>query len=121
MAAKESQGLQAIVIVLTILLLLTGVGLLLVNNARKTAVAQATDAQRQVSDSQSAQAKLQAEANSYKTWIGFPEDALFETLTPQYEEDAERYKAGDDAPFAYRSTLENVAEENRATARNEAA
>ena len=34
MAARENQGLQAIVITLTILVLLLGVGLLLVNNAR---------------------------------------------------------------------------------------
>ena len=84
MAAKENQGLQAIVIVLTIFLLLTGVGLLLVNNARKTAVAQAADAQQQVNTSNTTQAKLQAEANSYKTWIGFPEDALLESLQPQF-------------------------------------
>ena len=59
MAAKENQGLQAIVIVLTILLLLTGVGLLLVNNARKTAVAQVTDLQAQVGKSNETQAKLE--------------------------------------------------------------
>jgi hypothetical protein len=121
MAAKESQGLQAIVITLTILLLLTGVGLLLVNNSRKTAVAQVADAQRQVQEANSALAQAQAEANTYKTWIGFPEDALLATLQPQYDEDAKRYKVGEDAAFAYRTALENVAEENRATARNEAA
>jgi hypothetical protein len=119
MAAKESQGLQAIVIVLTILLLLTGVGLLLVNNARKTAVAQAADAQRQASDSQSAQAKLQAEANSYKQWIGFQEGDLFETLQPLYEEDAKRYNTSEEGTFAYKTALESVTEENRALARNE--
>ena len=120
MAAKDSQGLQATVIVLAILFLITLVAAIRVNNSRKTAVAQAADAQRQVQESQSAQAKLQAEANTYKQWIGFPEDALLETLQPQYEEDAKRFNAGDDAPLAYRTALENLTEENRATARNEA-
>ena len=121
MAAKENQGLQAIVIVLTILLLLTGVGLLLVNNARKTAVAQAADAQQQVNTSSAAQAKLQAEANSYKTWIGFPEDSLLESLQPQFDEDAKRFKATEEAGLQYRTMLENVVEENRVIAKNEAA
>jgi hypothetical protein len=121
MAAKENQGLQAIVIVLTIFLLLTGVGLLLVNNARKTYVAQLAAAQQEVSNSRTAQAKLQTEANNYKAWIGFPEDALYETLVPQYEEDAKRYKATEEAALQYRTMLENVVEENRVIARNEAA
>jgi hypothetical protein len=120
MAAKDSQGLQAIVIVLTIFLLLTGVGLLLVNNARKTAVAQAADSQRQVQESNTAQGKLQAEANNYKRWIGFPEDAQIEVLQTQYDEDGKRFGATEDAPLQYRTTLENLQEEYRAIARNEA-
>jgi hypothetical protein len=121
MAAKENQGLQAIVIVLTIFLLLTGVGLLLVNNARKTAVAQAADAQRQVSESSSAQAKLQAEANTYKSWIGFPEDALYDSLTPQFEEDAKRYGQNmEEASRQYKRMLDNIYEENRKLIQNEA-
>ena len=120
MAAKENQGLQAIVIVLTIFLLLTGVGLLLVNNARKTAVAQAADAQRQVSDSSSAQAKLQAEANQYKSWIGFDEDALYDSLTPQFEEDSKRYGQNmEEASRQYKRMLDNIYEENRKLIQNE--
>jgi hypothetical protein len=121
MAAKDNQGLQAIVIVLTIFLLLTGVGLLLVNNARKTAVAQAADAQTQMSKMQSDTAKAQAEANTYKQWIGFPEDALFETLTPQYEEDAQLYgKNMEEAGRQYKRMLEYINEENRKLIQNEA-
>jgi hypothetical protein len=121
MAAKENQGLQAIVIVLTIFLLLTGVALLLVNNRRKTLDAQVADAQRQVSDSNSAQAKLQAEANQYKSWIGFPEDALYDSLTPQFEEDAKRYGPNmEEASRQYRRMLDNIYEENRKLIQNEA-
>lgn len=121
MAAKENQGLQAIVIVLTIFLLLTGVGLLLVNNARKTAVAQVADLQQRQTESQSAQAKLQAEANNYKAWIGFPEDALYDTLTPQVEEDKTRYGLGvDEASRQYKTMLQNVFEEKEKLVKNEA-
>jgi chemotaxis protein histidine kinase CheA len=120
MAARDSQGLQATVIVLAILFLITLVAAIWVNNSRKTAVAQATDAQRQKQEADAAQAKLQAEANTYKQWIGFPEDAVLETLQPQYEADAKIYASGD-TPLAYKTALENLAEENRATARNEAA
>jgi hypothetical protein len=121
MAAKENQGLQAIVIVLTIFLLLTGVGLLLVNNARKTAVAQAADAQQRATTSDSATAKMQAEANSYKSWIGFPEDALFESLQPQFDEDAKRYGQNmEEASRQYKRMLDNIYEENRKLIQNEA-
>lgn len=120
MAAKENQGLQAIVIVLTIFLLLTGVGLLLVNNARKTYVAQVADMQRQLSDSTAAQAKLQAEANSYKAWIGFPEDALYESLQPQFDADAKQYGQNmEEASRQYKRMLDNIHEENRKLTQNE--
>ncbi|MBA4107725.1 MAG: hypothetical protein C0485_18485 [Pirellula sp.] len=121
MAAKENQGLQAIVIVLTIFLLLTGVGLLLVNNARKTAVAQVADLQTKQSASQASEAKLQAEANNYKAWIGFPEDALYDSLAPQVEEDKTRFGLGvDEASRQYKTMLQNVFEEKEKLVKNEA-
>jgi len=121
MAAKENQGLQAIVIVLTIFLLLTGVGLLLVNNARKTAVAQVADLQTKQSESQTAQAKLQQEASNYKAWVGFQEDALYDTLAPQVEEDKNRYGLGvDEASRTYKTMLQNVFDEKEKLVKNEA-
>jgi cell division protein FtsL len=120
MAAKDSQGLQATVIVLAILFLITLVAAIWVNNSRKTAVAQAADAQRQKQEADTAQAKLQAEANTYKQWIGFDEGATLETLQPMYDEDAKQFNASEESPLAYRTALQNLAEENRATARNEA-
>jgi hypothetical protein len=121
MAAKENQGLQAIVIVLTIFLLLTGVGLLLVNNARKTAVAQVADLQTRQSASQASEAKLQAEANNYKSWIGFQEDAVYDSLAPQFEEDKARFGLGvDEASRQYKTMLQNVFEEKEKLVKNEA-
>lgn len=121
MAAKENQGLQAIVIVLTIFLLLTGVGLLLVNNARKTAVAQVADLQTQQTAARTAEAKLQAEANNYKAWIGFSEDALYESLVPQFEEDKARFGVGvEEGNLKYKTMLQNVFNENETRMKNEA-
>ena len=121
MAAKENQGLQAVVIVLTIFLLLTGVGLLLVNNARKTAVAQVADLQTKQTASQASEAKLQQESSNYKTWVGFPEDALYDTLAPQVEEDKNRYGLGvDEASRTYKTMLQNVFDEKEKLVKNEA-
>lgn len=121
MAAKENQGLQAIVIVLTIFLLLTGVGLLLVNNARKTAVAQVAELQTQQTASRTSEAKMQAEANNYKAWIGFPEDALYDSLEPQFTEDKTRFGLGvDEASRQYKTMLQNVFEEKEKLVKNEA-
>jgi len=121
MAAKENQGLQAIVIVLTIFLLLTGVGLLLVNNARKTSVAQVADLQTQQTESRASEAKMQAEANNYKAWIGFPEDALYDSLEPQFGEDKTRFGLGvDEASRQYKTMLQNVFEEKEKLVKNEA-
>src|SRR5687767_2007677 len=121
MAAKENQGLQAIVIVLTIFLLLTGVGLLLVNNSRKTAVAQVADLQKQSSDNQAVASKAQAEANTYKTWNGASEDALLESLQPEFEADQKKYGVGlPEASRGYKPMLENLYTENQTLGKNEA-
>ncbi|QDS99674.1 hypothetical protein [Adhaeretor mobilis] len=91
MAAKENQGLQAIIIVLTLLVLGLLVSVFLVNNAKKTARAQADDLQTRNTESQRAQSQLQEEANNYKTWMGFsPEDSI-DTLREPYTADMARY------------------------------
>ncbi|MCC6493289.1 MAG: hypothetical protein IT424_09730 [Pirellulales bacterium] len=121
MAAKENQGLQAIVIVLTILFLLAGVGLLLVNNARKTAVARAESAEKASADSQRAAAEAQSEANNYKAWIGFPEDAVYASLEPQYKADQDRFgKNMEEQSRNYKTMLENIDAERQTLVKNEA-
>jgi hypothetical protein len=120
MAAKENQGLQAVVIVLTILLLLIGVGLVLVNNSRKTYLAERDAARTELNDANSKVAKAEAEAGNYKNWIGFKEDALFESLQPQFDEDMKRFGIGDDeASKHYKTMLENVFEEKEKLVKNE--
>jgi hypothetical protein len=121
MAARENQGLQAIVIVLTILLLLTGVGLLLVNNARKTRTAEVADLQAKASKSNETQAKLQAENSSLKGWIGFDENAAIDGLSEDFKKDQDRYGTGlEEANRHYRPMLEYLSTENRTLAKNEA-
>ncbi|BBO33577.1 hypothetical protein [Lacipirellula parvula] len=120
MAAKENQGLQAVVIVLTIFLLLFVVGLVVVNNWRKTAIAERDASRTELNEANSKVAKAEAEAGNYKNWIGFKEDALFESLQPQFDEDMKRFGIGDDeASKHYKTMLENVFEEKEKLVKNE--
>lgn len=121
MAARENQGLQAIVITLTILVLLLGVGLLLVNNARKTAVASAKDASDRATRSSSDQAKAQSESETYKQWIGFATGDAYDALQKRYDDDMKKYGANvDEQSRKYATLLDNVYEENRKLVQNEA-
>jgi len=121
MAARENQGLQAIVITLTILVLLLGVGLLLVNNARKTAVAAAKDASDRATQASSNQAKAQSESDTYKSWIGFASGEAYEALQKRYDDDMKKYGANvDEQSRKYATLLDNTFEENRKLVQNEA-
>jgi type II secretory pathway pseudopilin PulG len=120
MAARETQGIQAIIISLVILTLLLTVGLFFVNNARKTAVARANDAQTQLSSANAAQAKLQAEANDYKLWMGFNEGDGKEALDAAFKSAMERYAATmPEESRNYGAVLDNIFEENRKLVLNE--
>ncbi len=120
MAARENQGLQAIVITLTILVLLLGVGLLLVNNARKTAVATAKDASDRATRASGDQAKAQSEAENYKQWIGFQSSDAFDALQTRYKQDMEKFGgAMDEQSRKYETLLDNIYEENRKLVQNE--
>jgi hypothetical protein len=121
MAARENQGLQALVIALTIFVLLLGVGLLLVNNARKTAVAKAADAEGRATTANANLAKAQSEAGTYKQWIGFNENDAFEALQERYDKDMETYGANTEPESRkYGTLLANIFEENRKLVQNEA-
>jgi type II secretory pathway pseudopilin PulG len=121
MAARENQGLQALVIALTIFVLLLGVGLLLVNNARKTAVARATEAENRANTANQTAAKAQSEAGTYKQWIGFGENDAFEATQEQYKKDMETYGVNmDEEGRKYATLLGNIFEENRKLVQNEA-
>lgn len=121
MAAKENQGLQAIIIVLAILVLGLGVGLLLVNNARKTAAARATDSENRATQANNEKSQLQAETSAYKSWMGFPEGESKTALDDAFKKDMDRFGANvPEESRKYRAILENIFEENRKLVLNEA-
>ena len=121
MATKENQGLQASIIVLAILVIGLGVGLLLVNNAKKTAIARADESQRQAGVERDAHAKAQAEISNYKEWMGFAAADAAETLQNFFDEDKTRLMASlPEESRNYRAALDSISEENRKASANEA-
>ncbi len=121
MASRDNQTMQAIVIVLTLLVIGLGVGLLLVNNAKKTAQARASSAESSAQEARSTAAATQNEANSYKLWMGYGEADTFDSLQKMFEEDMQKFGSTfDPDQRAYRKILEYVSDENSKIASNEA-
>jgi type II secretory pathway pseudopilin PulG len=121
MASRENTTLQGVVIALVLLLLLMFVGLFLLNNARKTEQSRANDASTQAQQAQSSLGELQAEANSYKTWMGFNEDDTLETIQKSFEEDIAKYGASfEENDRFYSPLLANLSEENKNLSKSEA-
>ena len=120
MAAKENQGLHAFIIVLSILVIGLGVGLLLVNNAKKTAIARADTAEKSASTASSEKAKSDSERDNFKEWMGIPSTDTYETATKLFEEDKTRLMASlPEESRKYRTALDSIAEENRKLSLNE--
>jgi len=121
MASRENTTLQGVVIALVLLLLLLFVGLFLLNNERAKQEARANDATQQAQTAQTSLGELQAEANSYKTWMGFGEDDTLDTVKKSFEDDMTKYGATfDEGSRFYSPLLANLAKENRALATSEA-
>lgn len=119
MASRDNQTMQIFVIVLAIVSLLLSVGLFMVNNARKTAVAQAKNAKESENAARQTANEKNNEASEFKTWIGYQDGDTFQTLTTTFEEDMKRWGGTFENP-SYRKILENVFEENRKLAQSEA-
>lgn len=122
MAAKDNQGLQAIIIVLTILVILLGAGLIFVNNSKKTAQARATEAENQAQSLRTSENQVQVEANQYKQWMGFPEGDAFASIQETVQQDLTEYGANfQEEDRSYRELLARNEAERRNSANNEAA
>jgi hypothetical protein len=120
MAAKDNQGLQAIIIVLALLVMGLGVGLLVVNNSKKTAQARARDAEGARDEARKVQTELTSETNNYKQWIGFSEADSYASVQETQKEDMARYGSNfEEANRNYRTILDSVFEENRKLTLNE--
>jgi len=120
MASRDNQTMQIIVIVLALGFILMSVGLVMVNNARKTAVARAIDSQGKSTEASRIQRELQSEASNYKLWIGYAEADLYQNLQKIFAEDMGRWGSTfEESSQAYRTILENIFEENRKLAQSE--
>ncbi len=122
MAARDSQGLQALVITLVLLALGLLIGLIFVHKAKTTAQAQAKEAKQGQTDARDAQRKLQTEANNYKLWIGFSEADSYITLQENFAEDMKSFgQTFDEESKFYRNMVEILHGENRKLAGGESA
>ena len=122
MASKENQTQQIFIISLVILVILLAAGLIWVNNNRKAAVASAEQAKGQADQSRQIQNELQAEANYYKTSMGFAEADTKGTIEKTFTEDMQRYgQTFEEGSRFYRTILENIYEENRKLSQSEVA
>lgn len=120
MASRDNQTQQIILIVFILLTILMAVGLVMVNNSRKTSIARAKDASDKASEAQRIQRELQAEASNYKIWIGYPEADTYQTLQATYDEDMQRWGSTfEESSRSFRTILENIFEENRKLAQSE--
>lgn len=119
MASRENQTMQIFIIVLALVSLCLSVGLFMVNNARKTATAQAKNAKESESAASATAREKNNEADEYKRWLGYPEADTFQTLTTTFDEDMKRWGGTFENP-SFRTILENIFEENRKLAQSEA-
>ncbi|MEM8946488.1 MAG: hypothetical protein AAGD11_15050 [Planctomycetota bacterium] len=118
MASRENQTMQIFVIVLALVSLCLSVGLFMVNNSRKTAVAQAKNSKESENAARQTANEKNNEATEYKAWIGYPEADTLQTLTQTFEEDIKRWGSTFENP-SFRTILENIFEENRKLAQSE--
>ena len=120
MAARDNQTIQIFVIILALYSILASVGLFMINNARKTAVARATSADESAGDARRVQNELQSEANNYKQWIGYAEAESYDDLQKSFADDMNRWgPTFQESDRSFRNILENIFEENRKLAQSE--
>ena len=122
MASKDNQNLQIIIIVLALGFIGMSVGLLFVNNSRKTAEARADKADEQAKEANKDERELQTEANTYKQYMGVDEADTYETVQKTFEEDMAEYAGSfEESSQKYRTILQIISEENDKLALSELA
>lgn len=119
MASRENQGLQAFIIILTIFSIGLLVGLLLVNNARKTQLATATSAQAEAATQRTAAATAQAETAAIKELAGFAPEQTVDQIREAFEADMTKWAQGVPAESRqYRTVLGSTYDEKEKLASN---
>jgi hypothetical protein len=113
MASRENQGLQAFIIILTLATISLLVGLLLVNNSRKTQFARAEAATQASSTAQQAAAAAQAETAAIKEISGFGPEQTIDQIRETFDADMAKWAPGFPAESRqYRTVAGNIFEEN---------
>jgi hypothetical protein len=113
MASRENQGLQAFIIILTLATISLLVGLLLVNNSRKTQFARAEAATQASSTAQQAAAAAQAETAAIKEISGFSPEQTIDQIRETFDADMAKWAPGFPAESRqYRTVAGNIFEEN---------
>jgi hypothetical protein len=121
MASRENTNLQGVIIALSIFILLLFVGMYLLYDKGKKETERANAAVAKSGADLESLRKLQEEANSYKTWMGFSESDSLDTVKTSFEEDMKSYGATfDEGSRFYSPLLANLAKENNQLAEGEA-
>lgn len=121
MASRENTALQGTIIALIIVLLLTLVGLFLINNERKKQEVAYNAEKARADKSFQDGSQAIAESQTYKKWMGFDEQDAMSTIEAAYKKDIEQYGATfDEADRVYSRLVANLAKENRDLAAAEA-
>jgi hypothetical protein len=113
MASRENTGLQAAVIVLAIFFLISIVGMVLLNNARKTAIARATSAEQSAQTASGNEATMRTEAGELKTRMGFPAEDTLPAITAAVDAIMARYPELPPEGRTFKAVLEMVSEERQ--------
>jgi hypothetical protein len=114
MATRENQGLQAVVIILSILTLGLLVGVFVVNNMRKTQFARAEAATASATDAQQKMSAAQQEASELKLLAGFAETDTMDAVREAHKADMDKMGvAPDEESRRLRNVLSRFFDENK--------
>jgi hypothetical protein len=114
MATRENQGLQAVVIILSILTLGLLVGVFVVNNMRKTQKARADAADTQRDTAQQERSAAQQEASELKLLAGFAETDTMDAIREAHKAEMDKWGvAPDEESRRLRNVLGKFFDENR--------
>jgi hypothetical protein len=119
MASRENQGLQAFIIILTLATISLLVGVLLLNNKRKTLTAERDAAKQASNDAQQKMNQAQLDATALKELTGFGPEQTIDQIREAFEADMTKWAPGIPAESRqYRTVLANTYDENKKLAAN---
>lgn len=119
MASRDNQGLQAAIIILTLAFISTGVGLLLMNNRRKTLNAELETQKAASSKAQQEAIAAQTETAALKDLAGFEPGQSIDQIRETFEADMAKWAPGIAVESRqYRTVAANIYDEKEKLAAN---